>query len=407
MNSAPEVLSRELLRTDWLAGCFPNAGGRPTTPILGYRITPPPPRNAPPPFPVDSPSQASGVGMGGMARMGYGVVREAVGGFLADDALSHSAAMAFYAVTALSPVLLIVVAIAGLAFGHEAAQVAVAAQLSGLMGPQSAELIEAVLRSARDESAGILAASIGVVTLLITASGVFGEMQTSLNKIWKVEPLPVSLSALVRARAASLGLVAALGFLLLVSLAATAAISALGDMITGRLAFGELILQAVNLVVSLVLVTLLFAAIYKVLPDRTLQWRDVLIGSLVTAILFTIGKTLIGLYLGSSTIASSYGAAGGLFVLLLWVFYSSIIFLFGAELTRAYSTRYGSRPDLRRIAATRRRRDPGTDVAEVGGGAEFAVTRIAARASDRAIVGLLAGVVVASAALTALMRRSG
>ncbi|MBZ9676275.1 YihY/virulence factor BrkB family protein [Mesorhizobium sp. ES1-1] len=281
------------------------------------------------------------------AKESYEIVREAVVGFFADDAMSHSAAMAFFAVTALSPVLLIVVAIAGLVFGHDAAQVALSAQMSGLMGPQSAELMETALRSAQDTSSGVMVAAVGVVTLLVTASGVFGEMQSTLNKIWKVEPLPVSLSTLVRARAASLGLVAALGFLLLVSLAATAAISLLGDFITAHLPLGAMILQAINTVVSLALITLLFAAIYKVLPDRTLQWRDVMFGAFVTALLFTIGKTLIGLYLGSSNVASSYGAAGGLLIILLWLFYSSIIFLLGAELTRAYSIRHGSRHDLR------------------------------------------------------------
>lgn len=281
------------------------------------------------------------------ARETWEIIREAVSGFFSDDAISHSAAMAFFAVSALAPVLLIVVAIAGLAFGRDAAQVALSAQLSGLMGAQSAELIEAVLRGAQDTSSGVIATIVGLVTLLVTASGVFGEMQSALNRIWKVEPQPVSIGALVRARAASLGLVGALGFLLLVSLAATAAISVLGDRITASLPLGAVVLQGINLVVSLVLISFLFAAIYKVLPDRRLQWRDVSTGAVVTAILFTLGKTLIGLYLGSSEVASTYGAASGLFIILLWVFYSSIIFLFGAELTRAYSVRHGSRRDLR------------------------------------------------------------
>ena len=342
------------------------------------------------------------------ARQIFDIIKEAVGGFFADDAISHSAAMAFFAVTALSPVLLIVVAIAGLAFGHDASQVALSAQLSGLMGPQSAELIETALRSARDTSSGVLAAVVGVITLLITASGVFGEMQSTLNKIWKVEPAPVSLSALVRARAASLGLVAALGFLLLVSLAATAAISILSDFITARLPLGALILQAINVLVSLALVTLLFAAIYKVLPDRTLLWRDVLIGAFITAILFTIGKTLIGLYLGSSNVASSYGAAGGLFILLLWVFYSSIIFLFGAELTRAYSIRHGSRPDLRALVASPDAAiDRQVTVAYSAPNANpnaGTINRLSSLPGRVIIIGLL-GIAVLSAGLTAFARR--
>ncbi len=271
------------------------------------------------------------------------LVTEAVRGFFNDDGMSHSAAIAFYAVTSLAPILLIVVAIAGLGFGNDAAQLALAAQISGLMGPQSADLLKSALQSASEKPSGTLATLIGLGTLLITASGVFGEMQLSLNKIWKVIPDSVSLSSLVRARAASLGLVAALGFLLLISLVASAAVSALGDIINAHLPFGSVILGLVNALVSFSLIALLFAAIYKVLPDRALQWRDVIFGAIVTAVLFTIGKSLIGWYLGSSAIASSYGAAGGLLIALLWVFYSSVIFLVGAEITRAYSVRYGSR----------------------------------------------------------------
>ena len=187
--------------------------------------------------------------------------------------------------------------------------------------------------------------------LFVTASGVFGEMQASLNAIWKVEPKGTSLSRLMRARAASLGLVAALGFLLLVSLIASAAISALADVINRYLPFGSIVLSTINALVSFGLISVMFAAIYKVLPDRSLEWRDVWIGAVVTGALFTVGKSLIGWYLGTSAIASSYGAAGGLLLVLLWVYYSSEIFLLGAEFTRAYSVRKGSRPDLRPLVA--------------------------------------------------------
>jgi membrane protein len=276
----------------------------------------------------------------------WSLVRESVLAFLNDNALSHGAAMAFYAATSLAPILLIVVAIAGLAFGHDAAQVALSAQISGLMGSESADLLQVALKGASNKSAGALATIIGVVTLLVTASGVFGEIQLSLNAIWKVEPKGSSLSRLVRARAASLGLVAALGLLLLISLAASTAISALGDMLNAYLPFGETILSVINGIVSFVLIALMFGAIYKVLPDRNLEWRDVGVGALVTAALFTLGKSLIGWYIGTSAVASSYGAAGGLLVILLWVYYSSEIFLLGAEFTRAYSVRHGSRSDL-------------------------------------------------------------
>lgn len=284
--------------------------------------------------------------MRNLVQEAWALLTESIFGFINDNALSRGAAMAFYATTSLAPILLIVVAIAGMAFGNDAAQLALSAQLAGLMGPQSAELLQATVENASSRTAGTFAGILGLVTLFVTASGVFGEMQLALNEIWKVKPSGTSISRLVRARAASLGLVAALGFLLLVSLVASAAISALGEIINAYLPFGTIVLSAINGVVSFALIALLFAAIYKVLPDRALQWRDVGLGAVVTAFLFTIGKSLIGWYIGTSAIASSYGAAGALLVVLLWVFYSSEIFLLGAEFTRAYSVRHGSRSDL-------------------------------------------------------------
>ncbi|TGQ35702.1 YihY/virulence factor BrkB family protein [Mesorhizobium sp. M00.F.Ca.ET.216.01.1.1] len=281
-----------------------------------------------------------------VAKEGWTLLAESILGFINDNALSHGAAMSFYATTSLAPILLIVVAIAGMVFGNDAAQLALSAQLAGLMGPQSAELLQATIENASSRTTGTLAAILGLVALFVSASGVFGEMQLALNEIWKVKPGKTSISRLVRARAASLGLVAALGFLLLVSLVASAAISALGEIINAYLPYGTIILSAINGIVSFALIALLFAAIYKVLPDRALRWRDVGVGAVVTAFLFTIGKSLIGWYIGASAIASSYGAAGALLVVLLWVYYSSEIFLLGAEFTRAYSVRHGSRSDL-------------------------------------------------------------
>jgi membrane protein len=278
-----------------------------------------------------------------MLAQAWTLLRDCVTGFIEDDALSRGAAMAFYAVTSLAPFLLIVVAIAGLAFGQEAAQNAIVGQLTGLMGHQSAELLQNVIRGAAGKSSGAIATTVGIVTLLITASGVFGEMQSALNAVWKTSAGGTTVSRLIRARAASLGLVAALGFLLMVSLVASAGISALGDVINAHLPFGALLLSVVNGVISFILISLLFAAIYKVLPDRHLEWRDVGMGALVTAAFFVIGKSLIGIYLGRSAAASTYGAAGALIIVLLWVYYSSEIFLFGAEFTKAYSLRHGSR----------------------------------------------------------------
>ncbi|MER8408501.1 YihY/virulence factor BrkB family protein [Mesorhizobium sp. M0185] len=285
--------------------------------------------------------------MWNLAAEGWRLLKQSVIGFIDDNALSHGAAIAFYATTSLAPILLIVVAIAGMAFGHEAAQLALSAQIAGLMGPQSAELLRATIENASQKEAGTLASILGLVTLFVAASGVFGEMQLGLNEIWKVKPSGATISRMVRARIASLGLVAALGFLLLVSLVVSAAISALGEVINAYLPFGTIILSAINGIVSFALITLLFAAIYKVLPDRSLQWRDVGIGAVVTGFLFTIGKSLIGWYIGTSAISSSYGAAGALLVVLLWVYYSAEIFLLGAEFTRAFSVRHGSRSDLK------------------------------------------------------------
>jgi membrane protein len=269
--------------------------------------------------------------------------------FVADDALSRGASISFYTVTSMGPVLFIVVAIAGLVFGEDAARGAVSEQLSALMGKETADLVQRVLRSASGKSTGIIATVIGVITLLVTASGVFGEMQSALNTIWKAESHGTTISRLVRARAASLGLVAALGFLLLVSLVASALISALADYIDAWLPFGALVLQLLHFLISFALISVLFAAIYKVLPDAKLTWRDVLIGAVVTALLFNLGKFLIGLYLAHSALASSYGAAGAVIVIMMWVYYSAQIFLLGAEFTKIHASRRGTPAAVRAL----------------------------------------------------------
>ena len=270
-------------------------------------------------------------------------LKQAIGSFIEDDALSRGAAIAFYTVTSIAPLLLIVIAIAGLVFSREAAQGAITGQFSGMMGRQTAQVLEAAVASASDTSAGALATFIGIATLIATASGAFGEMQAALNVIWKAKPEGTTLSRLIRARAASLGLVATLGFLLVVSLAASAALTAFGDHLDRVLPSGKLVLSVVNFLISFGLIATLFAAVYKVLPDRHLEWRDVLLGAGVTALLFVAGKSLIGWYIGSSGIASTYGAAGSLIVLLLWVYYWVQIFLLGAEITKVFANRHGSK----------------------------------------------------------------
>ena len=278
-----------------------------------------------------------------MFSAAWKILNDTVLAFINDDALSRGAAIAFYTVTSIAPVLLIVIAIAGLAFGRDAAQNAITEQLSGLMGQQTAEVLQTAVASAANKSSGVVATIIGIITLMVTASGVFGEMQTALNVIWKAKPKGTTVSRLLRARAASLGLVAALGFLLMVSLVVSTVLTAFGNYLDSILPFGKVILTVLNVVVSLVLISFLFAAIYKVLPDRNLEWGDVVVGAIVTGILFTIGKTLISWYIGSSAVASSFGAAGALIVLLLWVYYSAQIFLLGAEFTKVYANTHGSK----------------------------------------------------------------
>jgi len=279
-----------------------------------------------------------------MLKEVWTLLRETVTSFIDDNALSRGASMTFYAVTSLAPILLIVVAIAGLVFGEDAARNALAGQFEALIGKEGAALLQGAIENAGRKSSGILATIIGVVTLLVTASGVFGEMQSALNTIWKVTPQGTTVSRLIRARIASLGLVAALGFMLLVSLVVSATLAALGDYVNSYLPFGKIILFILSGIVSFALISILFAAIYKILPDKNLEWRDVIVGAIATSLLFTIGKSLIGLYLGSSAVASTYGAAAALMVVLLWTYYSSQIFLLGAEFTKVYANRHGSAP---------------------------------------------------------------
>lgn len=270
------------------------------------------------------------------------LLRDTVEGFIDDDALSRGASIAYYTLFSLAPVLLIAIAIAGLAFGPDAARGAIVEQLSGLMGGKSAEVLQAMVESASNPKTGMTASLIGIVAALIAITGAFGEVQSALNAIWKAKSQRSTLSRLVRARLASLGLVATSGFLLTVSLVVSAALAAVSDYLKVVFPEAELTLQVANIAISAALLTGLFAAIYKVLPDTPIAWRDVAIGALVTACLFEAGKYMIALYIGKSNVASSYGAAGALIILLLWIFYSAQIFLLGAEFTRAFARRYGT-----------------------------------------------------------------
>jgi len=266
-----------------------------------------------------------------------------VEGFIDDDAFSRGASIAYFTLFSLTPVLLLVIAVAGLAFGPEAAQGAIVNQLSGLMGRDTAEATQAMIRSASDRMSGLVATLVGLVTIVVAASGVFGEVQSALNAIWKAQSRRSTMSRLLRARLASFGLVITLGFVLMVSLALSAALTALAGFLKHRFPLAELAVQTTDFVISVVLISGLFAIMYKVLPETPIRWRDVAVGALVATGLFEGGKYLIALYIGQTNVATSFGAAGALIVLLLWIFYSTLIFLLGAEFTRAWTHVYGSR----------------------------------------------------------------
>jgi len=264
-------------------------------------------------------------------------------GFIDDEDWSRGASIAYFTLFSVAPTLLVVIAVAGLVFGEDAAQGAIVNQLGGLMGQQTAEALQAMIRSASDRLSGTLATLVGLGTILLAISGVFGEVQSALNAIWKVKPGQSTTTRLVRARLASLGLVIAFGFVLMVSIAVSAALAALSTFLQGVFPAMEAALAVVDFMLSIILLAALFAAVYKVLPDTPIAWRDVAVGAVFATLLFAGGKYLIALYVGGSDIASSFGAAGALIVLLLWIFYSAQIFLLGAEFTRAWACVYGSR----------------------------------------------------------------
>ncbi|WP_447602847.1 YihY/virulence factor BrkB family protein [Nitrospira sp. Nam80] len=254
------------------------------------------------------------------------------------------AALAYYTVFSIVPLLVIIIAIIGLVFGQEAAQGYIIEQIAGLVGEQAANALKDMLERANQPSTGIVAAVVAIGTLLFGASGLFGQLQDALNSIWGVEPKPDrGIWGLVQDRFLSFMAVLGTAFLLLVSLVLSAGLSAFGKWFGGWLPAPEFVLQALNFVISFGVITLLFAMMFKLLPDARIAWNDVWVGAAITALLFTIGKLLIGLYLGKSDVGSAYGAAGSLVILLVWVYYSAQILLFGAEFTQVYANTSGAR----------------------------------------------------------------
>lgn len=273
------------------------------------------------------------------------LVRDTVTEGNEDNVPLLAAALAYYTMFSLAPLLIIVIAIAGAIYGEEAARGEIVRQLQGLVGRDGAEFIQSMIQNAsKPGSGGGVATLVGVGFLIFGASGVFGQLQAALNTIWEVKPKPGrAVKSFVQARFLSFAMVLVIGFLLLVSLVLSAAFSGLSSYFGGFLPEAFQFGQILNFVISFTLVTLLFASIYKFLPDVKVPWKNLWVGSAVTALLFNIGKFLIGLYLGNSSVGSSYGAAGSLVVVLLWVFYSAQILLFGAEFTQVYS-KYRGRP---------------------------------------------------------------
>ncbi len=271
------------------------------------------------------------------------MLRDSVAAWIDDYAPSMGAALSYYTIFSIAPLLVIVIAIAGLVFGTEAASGAIFAQLRGMVGDSGAAAIQGLVQSASRPATSIFAALTGLVTLVLGATTVLGELQSALDRIWRAPSTGEhGWSRWVRGRMLSFGMILAIGFLLLVSLVLSAALVAIGDWWGPWFGKMRWLLEALNFAVSFVAVTALFAMIYKILPRIRIAWRDVWIGAAVTALLFTVGKFLIGLYLGKSGVTSGFGAAGSVVVLLVWVYYSAQIFLLGAEFTCVYTYRYGS-----------------------------------------------------------------
>lgn len=280
-----------------------------------------------------------------------------------DGANRLAAALAYYTTFSLAPLLVLIIAIAGLVGGHEAAQSQVMAQVQDLLGVQGREFVQGMIQSASRPSTGVTATIIGAVALLFGALGVFGELQNSLNTIWEVKPKPAKgfldgIKRFVVKRLLSFTMVLGIGFLLLASLVISAALSALGEYIDTRLPFADFWLELINFIISFVVITFLFTMIFKFLPEINIAWKDVWLGAAVTSALFSLGKFLIGFYLGRSEVGNTFGAAGSLAILLIWIYYSAQILFFGAEFTQVYANKYGSKivPDPGMVKITEQER---------------------------------------------------
>ena len=273
----------------------------------------------------------------------FQIFKEAASEFFADDAMSLAAALALYTVIALAPLVTVLLTIATMIFGDQASETFVR-QVEGLIGKSGAEAIQQIVSNVKKPSSGILQASLGFIILLVSASAVFAQLQASLNRVWNVVTKPgLGIMHMIRTRVFSMAVVAFLGFLLMVSLGVSTVLAALGSYFKTLAPQMEFLLHVINFVVAVGVTTVLFACVFKYIPDVVVRWRDVWIGSLVTALLFNLGQIGLGIYLGNSASAAQYGAAGSFMVLILWLYYSTAILFYGAEWAQVRARLFGNR----------------------------------------------------------------
>lgn len=260
-----------------------------------------------------------------------------------DKASRLGAALAYYTIFSLAPLMLILIGICSLVFGQEAAQGQILDQLRGMLGKESAEAVQTMLANSNEEHTGLIATLVGFGALFAGATGVFAQLQDALDTVWRVpSPAQNGVWLLLKTRWAAFTMVLGIGFLLLVSLVISSVISGVGELLTQHLPFASSVLQLVNVVLSLAVITILFAMIFKYLPNVRLAWSDVWTGAFVTAVLFNAGKLLIGMYLGNGAVGSAFGGAGAIVIILVWTYYSAQILLFGAEFTRIFAETHGT-----------------------------------------------------------------
>ena len=331
-----------------------------------------------------------------------GLFKQTISEFIADKVPRLGAALAYYTIFSLAPLLLIVIAIAGLAFGHDAAQNKIFEQLHGSLGAKAATGVQEMVKNAAKPKSGVVATILGVITLIFGASGVFGQLKDALNTIWDVKPKEGGgILRMIKDRFLSFAMVFGVGFLLLVSLVIDTVIGAMGKFAGSHLPGGEALWHIVELAFSFVVITVLMAGIFRLLPDLKIEWRDVWLGAALTSLLFVLGKFALGIYFAKSAVGSSFGAAGSLVLVLLWVYYSAQILLFGAEFTQVYARAHGSlkEADAKRTVKEKEEQTPKpaakpvvvykTAPAKGGGGAGIA--KMAAGGAAGLMIGALVG----------------